>query len=129
MLSSSRSPVMKCYSLSQVDDHVLLRDLATLVSQDRATTAAMLAHLAEVEERKLYARAAYSSMFLYCVRELGMSEDAALKRIGVARIARQFPAIFPALADGRLNMTAVLLLANHLTHLTPKAANELLAAA
>src|SRR5712671_6400612 len=36
--SSSRSPVMKSYSLSQVEDHVLLRDLATLVSQDRATT-------------------------------------------------------------------------------------------
>ena len=45
---------MKSYSLSQVDDHVLLRDLVTLVSQDRTTTAAMLAHLAEVEERKLY---------------------------------------------------------------------------
>src|SRR6478735_11648831 len=99
MLSSSRSSVMKCYSLSQVEDHVLLRDLATLVSQDCVTTAALLAHLAEVEERKLYARAAYSSMHLYCVRELGMSDDIAYARIRAARKARQFPAIFPALAD------------------------------
>src|SRR5712671_1258977 len=126
MLSSSRSPIMKSYLLSHLEDHVLLRDLATLVSQDRATTAALLAHLAEVEERKLYARAAYSSMHLYCVRELRMSEGAAFKRIRVARTARQFPSIFAALADGRLNMTGVVLLRSHLTQET---ADELLAAA
>src|SRR6476660_8303792 len=117
---------MKCYSLSQVDDHVLLRDLATLVSQDRATTAALLAYLVEVEERKLYARAAYSSMHLYCVHELRMSEDIAYRRIGVARTARRFPAIFPALADGRLNLTGVLLLT---PYLTAETAAELLAGA
>ncbi len=121
---------MKSYSLSHLDDHVLLRDLATLVSQDRATTAALLAHIAEVDERRLYARAAYPSMLLYCVRELRMSEDVAYRRIGVARTARQFPAIFPALADGRLNMTAVLLLTPHLTpQVTREQAKELLAAA
>ena len=106
---------MKCYLLSHLADHVLLRDLARLVTQDRATTAALLAHLAEVDERKLYVRAAYSSMHLYCVRELRMSEDTAYRRIGVARTARRFPAIFPAVADGRLNLTAVLLLTPYLT--------------
>jgi hypothetical protein len=117
---------MSCYSLLHLADHVLLRDLATLNSQDRATTAALLAHLAEVDERKLYLPAAYPSMFLYCTRELRMSEDVALKRIGVARVARQFPAIVPALADGRPSLSTVLLLA-------PKRAadeaDELLAAA
>jgi 5-methylcytosine-specific restriction endonuclease McrA len=117
---------MKSYSVSHLDDHVLLRDLATLVSQDRATTAALLAHIAEVDERKLYVRAAYSSMFLYCVRELRMSEDIAYRRIGVARTARRFPAIFPALADGRLNLITVLLLTPYLTQQT---ANDLLAEA
>ena len=121
---------MKSYSLSHLDDHVLLRDLATLVSQDRATTAKLLAHLAEVEERKLYARAAYPSMFLYCVRELRMSEDVAYARIRVARKARQFPAIFPALADGRLHLSAVVQLTPHLTdETTPETADELLSAA
>src|SRR5678815_1522969 len=115
MLSSSRSPVMKSYSLSHLEDHVLLRDLVSLVSQDRATTASLLAHLAEVEERRLYARAAYPSMYLYCVRELRMSEDVAYARIRVARKARQFPAIFAALADGRLHLSAVVQLTPHLT--------------
>jgi hypothetical protein len=117
---------MKCYSLSHLTDHTLLRDLATLVTQDRATTAALLAHLAEVDERRLYLRAAHPSMYLYCVHELGMSEDAAFKRIRAARAARQFPGIFPALADGRLNLNAVVLLA---PHLEPGNADELLAAA
>jgi 5-methylcytosine-specific restriction endonuclease McrA len=65
-------------------------------------------------------------MHQYCVREKHMSEHTADKRIRVARIARQFPAIFPALADGRLRLSAVLLLAPHLTAGT---ADELLAAA
>jgi 5-methylcytosine-specific restriction endonuclease McrA len=117
---------MKSYVLKHLADSTLLRDLAALVSQDRATTAALLAHIAEVDDRKLYLPAACSSMFVYCVRELRMSEETAFRRIRVARAARQFPAIYPALAEGRLNMTAVLLLT---PHLRPDNADELLAAA
>ena len=43
----------------------------------RRTTAALLAHIAEVDARKLYLPAAHPSMFSYCVEELGLSEDAA----------------------------------------------------
>src|SRR5947207_880098 len=121
---------MNSYSLAHLADGTLLEHLATLVTQVRATTAALLAHLGEVDERQLYRAAAYESMFFYCVHELHMSEDTAVRRIGVARTAREFPAIFPALADGRLNLTAVLLLTPHLTpYLTPETAEELLAAA
>ena len=114
------------YSLSHLDDHILRRDLATVASQHRGATTWLLAHIAEFDARKLYAREAYSSMHLYCVRELGMSDDAAYARIRVARKAREFPAIFPALADGRLNQTAVVLLTPHLTSET---ATDLLEAA
>jgi hypothetical protein len=114
------------YSLSHLSDPVLLRDLVALVTQDRATTAALLAHLAEVDARRLYLPAAYPSMFAYCVGELGLSEEAAFKRIRAARTARQFPALFPALADGRLHLSAVVLLT---PYLTPANADELLAAA
>ena len=117
---------MKSYSLAHLADHVLLRDLSALVSRDRITTCEMLAHIAEVDERKLYRPAAYPSMHAYCVGELRMSEDAASKRIHAARAARQFPAIFPALAGGRLHLSAVVLLA---PRLEPDNADELLAAA
>jgi hypothetical protein len=65
-------------------------------------------------------------MFGYCVRVLHMSEDTAFKRIRAARAARQFPAIFEAVADGRLHLTAVVFLA---PHLTVDNADELLAGA
>lgn len=117
---------MSTYSLSHLADSTLLRDLAALVTKDRATTAALLAHLAEVDARKLYLPAAYPSIFAYCVGEHGMSEDSAYKRIRAARAAYRFPAIFAAVADGRLNLNAVVLLAPYLTEDT---ADELLAAA
>ncbi|MBI5709661.1 MAG: hypothetical protein HZC42_05045 [Candidatus Eisenbacteria bacterium] len=117
---------MSRYSLSHLPDPVLLRDLATLVTRDRATTAALLAHLAEVDARRLYAPAGHPSMFSYCVHELRLSEEAACKRIRAARTARQFPVLFEALADGRLHLSAVGLL---VPYLTPENADELLAAA
>jgi hypothetical protein len=107
-------------------DQTLLRELKELVAQDRLTTASLIAHIAEVDERKLYLPASYPSMYMYCVRELGMSEDTAFRRIHVARAARRFPMIFQALADGRLNLTSVLLLT---PHLKPENAEGLLAAA
>ena len=45
---------MNAYSLSHFSNEALLRDLATSVKQDCATTATMLAQIAEVDERKLY---------------------------------------------------------------------------
>ena len=60
---------MRCYSLSHLSDGALLSGLSSLAARDRVTTAELLAHLAEVEARKLYLPAAYSSMLDY-IREL-----------------------------------------------------------
>jgi hypothetical protein len=106
---------MHDYALAHLSDTVLLRDLAALVARDRLTTAALLAHIAEVDARRLYLPAGYASMHAYCVEWLGLSEDAAYKRIQAARAARQFPALFSAVAEGRLHLAAVCLLAPHLT--------------
>ncbi len=53
-------------------------------------------------------------MHAYCVDELRLSEDAAAKRIQASRAAREFPALFTELAEGRLHLAAVCLLAPHL---------------
>jgi 5-methylcytosine-specific restriction endonuclease McrA len=50
-------------------------------------------------------------MHQFCIGALGMSEDSAEKRIRVSRITREHPALFPAIADGRLHLSGVLLLA------------------
>ena len=117
---------MRAYMLTHLSDATLLRDLTELVAQDRTTTAALLAHVAEVDARKLYLGAGYPSMFAYCVGELRLSEDAAFKRIKAARAARRCPAIFEALAQGRVHLSAVVLLAPHLRE---DSADELLVAA
>jgi 5-methylcytosine-specific restriction endonuclease McrA len=114
------------YSLSHLTDQALLRDLAALVAQDRNTTASMLAHLAEVDARKLYLPAGYPSLHAWCLGELGLPEDSAARRIRACRAAREFPAIFPAVADGRLHLSAVVMLA---PHLTPGNAEDLIVAA
>ncbi len=117
---------MKNYSLSHLTDGAVLSGLSAIVARDRGTTAEMLAHIAEVDARKLYLPAAHPSMFSYCIHELRLSEQAALKRICVARTARQFPAIFAAVADGRLHLSTIIQLKPYLTEST---ACELLNAA
>lgn len=101
------------YSLSHLSDSVLVRELGALVAHDRVNTAALLAHLAEADDRRLYVAAGHSSMFAYCVDELHFSEDAAFKRIRAARAARRFPSLFKGVAEGRLHLAAVYLLSSH----------------
>ena len=117
---------MQRYSLSHLSDQALGRDLATLVARERATTADVVAHIAEFDARKLYLPAAYPSMFAYCVGELRLSEDATSKRIQAVRAVRRCPAVLAALAEGRVHLSGICLLA---PHLTPENAAELLAAA
>ena len=117
---------MRAYSLSHLSEETLGRNLPAAASEEHGGSAWALAHLAEFDARRLFVPAGYASMRAYSVQELGYSDDAALKRIRAGRAARQFPAIFPALAEGRLHLTAVRLLA---PHLTPENATELLAAA
>src|SRR5690349_17490660 len=117
---------MDSYALTHVTDEELLADLGALVATDRRTTAALLAHLAEVDARALYLPAACASMHVYCVRVLRLADEVAFKRIRAARAARRYPQIFAAIADGRLHITGVVLLAPHLTDAN---VDEVLAAA
>lgn len=117
---------MNPYSLTHRGDAALLRGLAALVVRDRATTARLLAHIAEVDARRLYLPAGYASMHVYCVDVLSLSDDAAYKRIQAARAARDFPALFAAVEAGDLNLTSICLIA---PHLSAAHADELIAAA
>ena len=106
---------MKSYALSHLSDQILLRDLAMLAVRDRTHTAELIAHLGEVEGRRLYLPAAHPSMFSYCVSVLHLSEQATYKRIRVARMARKFPAIYCALTEGRVHLSGLVLLKPFLT--------------
>jgi hypothetical protein len=106
---------MSKYSLTHLSDGAVLSNLTALVARDRANTAELLAHLAEVDARKLYLPAGYSSMHAYCIDGLHLSEDMTWKRIQAARAGRQWPGLFEALADGRLHLSGICLLAPHMS--------------
>ena len=103
------------HPLQSLSDDQLLHHLSALVQQSRRVEADLVAHIGEVDHRRLYARAACSSMFSYSIEVLHLSEPEAYLRIGVARAARKFPALLLMLRDGRLHLSGIALLASHLT--------------
>lgn len=99
----------------RLNDSALTAALKAAVRADHRAMADCIALIAEFDSRRLYLPHACSSMFVYCVRELLLSEDVAYHRIRAARAARRFPIVLDALADGRLSLRAIKLLAPHLT--------------
>ena len=101
--------------LDGISDDALLERLTTLVQRQNALTAALLAHIGEVDRRRLYLREACSSMHRYCVERLGLSDGAAYKRIHAARAVRRFPVLLEMVEQGELHLKGITLLAPHLT--------------
>src|SRR5258708_30770879 len=101
---------MTSHEYDLVPGHELLPTLSATLARHRETSAEMLAQIASVDVRGLYAEAGCTSMRGYCVEILGMTEDLARKRIRAAHLARSFPAILPLVAADRLSLTAVLTL-------------------
>jgi 5-methylcytosine-specific restriction endonuclease McrA len=101
--------------LNSISDDELLRRLSELLRQSRRVESELVAHIAEVDERRLYAREACPSMFAYCIEALNMSEAEAYLRIGVARASRKHPMLLAMLGDGRLHLTGIAKLAPYLT--------------
>jgi len=100
--------------LTGLTDTELLDRLACLQGRSVGLLAELLAHLGEVDARRLYAPRACSSMHRYCVERLGMSGGAAYKRIAVARAGREFPFLLEVIGAGRLHLSGAVLLVPHL---------------
>ncbi len=111
---------------SSLTNAQLVAEVTRLARSEREATVALLVHLAEFDERRLYAAAGFDSLFDYCMRVLHFSEDAASNRVGAARVVRKYPVVLEMLSDGRLSPTTARLLRRHLT---PANHRELLAAA
>jgi len=101
--------------LDSLSDDELLDRLSTLVGRHRRCEAEIVAHLAEVDARRLYLGKACSSMFAYATEVLHLSEHEAYLRIACARASRRFPVLLDMLADGRLHLSAIAKLAPHLS--------------
>lgn len=102
-------------SLKHLTDEELQGRLRSLAGQEREATAQLVAHLAELDTRDLHLRAGYGSLFAYCRDALHLAEHDAYNRIEAARASRRFPLVLVLLASGAVSLTAVRLLAPHLT--------------
>ncbi len=101
--------------LHTLSDDELIAATTHAAQQERQSTAELLTLLIEVERRRLHLALGHSSLFVYCVRALRFSEQAAYSRITAARAARRFPQILLLLAEGALTLSSIERLAPHLT--------------
>lgn len=108
-------PVPIQRSAAALANDALLTRVSQLARCEREASADLVAHLAELDLRRLYLGEGFSSMFAYCTAGLGLSEHGAYNRIETARASRSFPLILELLADGAVNLTTLRLLAPHLT--------------
>jgi hypothetical protein len=102
-------------TFTQLSDDELLAAVQRLAAHERQATAALIRSLMELDARRLYLAAGYSSLFTYCTQVLHLSEHAALSRIEVARAGRRQPMLVEAIDEGAINVTCARLLAPHLT--------------
>lgn len=99
-----------------MSDDQLVASIATLTGRARDATAALVAHLAELERRDLHHAMGFKSLYGYCRTILHLSEHESYNRMEAAGVARRFPVIVPMLAEGLLHLTAVSLLGPHLVN-------------
>jgi hypothetical protein len=114
------------HSVAHLTEAALVAETDDFFTRERTALAGLLVRIAEMDARGAYLPLGYDSMYAYCVKKHGLSEDAACKRIRAARAGRKFPMIFRALEEGQLHLAGIAALA---PRLTPENADELLRAA
>jgi HNH endonuclease len=103
------------YRLGGLGNDQLLAALSGLVRRENDLISDLLAHLAELDERRLYLDLGFTSLFAYCTEALGFCKSSAGRRIAVARVCRKYPEAFARIARGELQLSTLSLLASHLS--------------
>jgi len=106
-----------------IQDEQLLSDCKKQVLEEKSATAKVLEYLIEIDNRKLWIKEGYASMYDFCIRYLGYSEGEANRRIQAARLSQRVEAVKPLLEKGEISLTNLTLLS---PVLTPENANEIL---
>lgn len=114
------------WQLERVSDRELRAGLREALAESAQREAFIVAHLAAIATRRLYAEDGFSSMFKFCRRKHRMSEGEAFLRLNAAKLSRRFPIVFRLLAAGEIHLSALRLLRKYLT---PQNHEELLAEA
>lgn len=93
--------------LSQLSDKALLQQTLLLVKREKELLSDILLHLQEVHKRRLYCDLGFGSLFQYCVKQLGYSEDQAYRRINALKLVKEMPEIQEQIAQGEISLSTL----------------------
>jgi hypothetical protein len=88
-------------------DLELLAQTKSLATQERKIGIDVLHHLREIEARRLFASLGFSSLFEYCVKELGYAGGSAHRRISAMRLLREVPEYESKLQEGTVTVSSL----------------------
>jgi 5-methylcytosine-specific restriction endonuclease McrA len=91
--------------MKELTNEKLISSLKNLASEERILTAQILEYLREVERRRLYLEMGYSSLHVFCMKELQYSEGSTHRRIASMRLLRELPEIEEKIVSGELSLS------------------------
>lgn len=77
------------------------------MAEERKVLSEVLEHLREVDRRRLYADYGHSSLWDFCIAELGYSEGCASRRIAAMRLLRELPELKQELIAGQHTLSSL----------------------
>ncbi len=98
--------------LTDLSNENLHRRTIEAAGHEKLSTLTLLEFLAEVDERRLYNRRGYGTLWEYVHKGLGYSEAQASERVSAMRLIRKMPAVREQLKKGSLNLTTTAKLAS-----------------
>src|SRR5436190_21965269 len=78
-----------------------------LIKKENILSVQILKNIQEMFEQKIHLEMGYSSMFVFCVKELGMSETSAQRRYDALKISQFVPNLPDKIASGQISLSRV----------------------
>ncbi len=100
-------------NLSALTSEQLLSETKIVVNEERRITATLIEHLTEINQRLLFLKLGYSSLFEFVTKELGLSEGATQRRIQCMRLMQDLPETRQAYEEGSLSLSNAAKLQSH----------------
>src|SRR5688572_30336086 len=93
--------------IKSLSNSSLISNLKSLVKEEKQITAQVIHYLAEVQRRRLYFEHGHTSLYPFCIKELGYSEAEAHIRISAMRVMLEIPEIEEKITNGNLSLTNI----------------------
>ena len=90
---------------------LVVEKLKQLVASERRITAEIIAHIQEIDQKKIFAQLGYPSLFAFLTEHIGYAAASAQRRIEAARLLSAVPEVKNEIKSGALNLSQVALVA------------------